>query len=91
MGYLYLKMRQKMKYKNKNDFAEKVINKIPFVQNLNIKIIVDEYSTSFKPLKGDSFFGGHEITTSFMDKLSGIIDGLKYAYDELKGAKHKNG
>ena len=75
----------KKKYKNKNDFAEKVINNIPFVQNMNIKVTVTEYSIEYKPLKGEGFHGGAEITSGFMDRLSGIIDGLRYAYEELKG------
>jgi len=73
-----------MKYKDKNDFAEKVINKIPFVQNMNIKVTVTEHSIGYTPLTGTSFYGGYEITMSFMDKLGGIVDGLRYAYDKLK-------
>ena len=73
-----------MKYKDKNDFAEKVINKIPFVQNMNIRVRVSEYSISYKPLKGESFYGGNEVTAGFMDKLGGIIDGLRYAYKKLR-------
>lgn len=72
-----------MRYKNKNDFAEKVINEIPFVQNMNIRARVTEYTISFEPREGESFYGGREVTTSFMDKLGGIIDGLRYAYDKL--------
>ena len=76
-----------MKYKDKYDFAEKTINKIPFVQTMNIKVTVSEYSTGFTPLKGNVFYGGREITTSFMDHLSGIINGLVYAYTELRPKK----
>ena len=78
---------KKTKYKNKYDFAEKVINKIPFVQSMNIKVRVGKYSISFAPLKGKGFYGGNEITTSFMDNLHGIIDGLIYAYEKLKEEK----
>ena len=72
------------KYKDKNDFAEKVINEMPFIQTMNIKVSVTEYSIGYTPLKGDSFYGGREVTASFMDKLGGIIDGLRYAYEKLK-------
>lgn len=73
-----------MKYVNRNDFAEKVINNMPFVQGLNIKVEVTEYSISYTPIKGRSFFGGREVTSSFMDTLGGIINGLRYGYDILK-------
>lgn len=76
-----------MKYKDKNDFAEKIINKIPFVQSMNIKVRVGEYSIGYTPLKGESFYGGCEVTASFMDKLGGIIDGLRYGYEKLKEKK----
>jgi len=72
---------KKKKYKNKHDFAGKVINAIPFVQSMNIKVNVNEYSVGYKPLDGDSFYGGCEL----MDKLSGVIDGLRYAYEYLEG------
>ena len=75
------------KYKNKNDFAEKVINNIPFVQNMNISVSVGEHSVGYKPLKGKFFNGGQEITMSFMDKLGGIIDGLRYGYEQLTKQK----
>jgi len=73
-----------MKYKDKNDFAEKVINKISFVQNLNIKVRVTEHSIGYRPLEGETFNGGNEITQSLMDNLGGIINGLRYAYEKLK-------
>ena len=76
-----------MKYKDKNDFAEKIINKIPFVQDLNIKIKVSDYSIGFTPIKGKTFHGGQEVTASLMNHLEGIIDGLKYAYEKLKEIK----
>ena len=78
-----------MKYKNKYDFAEKTINKVPFVQTMNIKVRVSQYSIGFTPLKGEVFNGGNEITMSFMDHLGGIIDGLIYAYEEIKPKKRK--
>jgi len=73
-----------MKYKDKNDFAEKVINKFPFVESMNIKIRVNEHSIGYTPRKGKTFNGGNEITASFLDHLSGIINGLRYAYEKLK-------
>ena len=73
-----------MKYKGAYDFAEKTVNKIPFVKNMNIKVIVGEHSISYRPIAGECFCGGYEITASFMDHLGGIIDGLVYAYKELK-------
>ena len=73
-----------MKYKDKNDFAQKVINGIPFVQNMNINVYVCEHSISYQPIRGKHCLGGMDLTASFMDKLSGIIDGLRYAYDVLK-------
>lgn len=78
-----------MKYKDKYDFAEKVINKIPFVQNMNIKVSVSEYSISYTALEGKTFIAGGVITSSFMNHLDGIIDGLGYAYDELNKKRKK--
>jgi hypothetical protein len=77
----------KKKYKDKNDFAEKIMNDLPFMKTMNIKVKVSDYTTSFIPRNGDSFFGGFTPTLSFMDKLSGMIDGLKYGYEILKGVR----
>lgn len=76
-----------MKYKDKDDFAEKVINKVPFVQNMNVNVRVTKYSIGYTSLEGKSFNGGLEITQSLMDHLSGMINGLRYAYDFLKGGE----
>ena len=72
-----------MKYKDKNDFAEKVVNKIPYIQDLNIRVKVTEYSMGFVPRKGAIFHGGNEITASLMNHLEGVVDGLRYAYSKL--------
>jgi len=78
-----------MKYKDENDFAEKVINKLSFVRSMNIKVAVSEYSIGYKPRKGKSFYGGREITATFMTELTGIIDGLRFAFKELKGNENE--
>ena len=72
-----------MKYKDKNDFAEKVVNKIPYIQDLNIKVRVTEYSIGYTPRKGETFHGGNEITASLMNHIEGVINGLQYAYSKL--------
>ena len=76
-----------MKYIDKNDFAEKVINKIPFVQNMNIWVKVTERSIGYTPIAGETFNGGNEITQSFMDHLGGIINGLRHGYEKLNKEK----
>ena len=83
----------KKKYKNGNDFAEKVVNDLPFMQNMNIKVEVGENNISFKPIEGETFspyFASQGISFSFMDRLLGIIDGLRYAWEIIeKGRRVK--
>lgn len=77
----------KKRYKDKYDFAEQVINSMPWVKNYNVKVTVSQYITSFEPLKGETFSFGGGITDTFSSHLQGVIDGLGWAYDELKGDK----
>ncbi|MCD6435790.1 MAG: hypothetical protein J7L15_05330 [Clostridiales bacterium] len=73
-----------MKYKNKYDFAEKVINSLPWVKNVNIKVKLHEHSKSFKPRDGKGFtFGSEGMNATFLEYMVGVIDGLLYAYERL--------
>jgi len=79
------------KYKDAYDFAEKVINNISFVKDLNIQVKVTPRVISFTGRKNDGFHGGGEITSSLMDHLEGIVNGLVYGYKQLKiNRRNKN-
>jgi len=79
---------KKRKYKNKYEFAEKLINELPFLKNCNVKVELNEFSKSYKPINSDSFtFGNYDISKSVLDYIGGLIDGAIYAYEKLEKEK----
>jgi len=79
---------KKRKYKNKYEFAEKLINELPFLKNCNVKVELSELTKSYKPIDSNTFtFGNYDISKSVLDYVGGLIDGAIYAYEKLEGSK----
>ena len=79
-----------MKKHKKYEFVEKIINKLPIMKNCNIKVHLSEYVKEFKPRDDSGFnFGGHNINTSFLEYLVGLIDGACLCYEELEKRRKK--
>ena len=70
---------------NKYMFAEQLVNKLPWVKAANVQIEVSSGHKSFKPIKKCSTFsfGSEGINDSMVNYLSGLIDGLMYAYENF--------
>jgi len=82
---IFKKEECKMKYKDKYDFAEKVVNNLPWIENSNIRVKVSEHIITYESREEKGFsFGSEGINASLLEYLKGIIDGLMYAYEILK-------
>ena len=76
---------KKRKYKNKYEFAEKLINELPLLKNCNVRVELNEFSKSYKPIDSDAFtFGNYDISMSLLSYIGGLIDGAIYAYEKLE-------
>jgi len=77
---------RKKKYKDKYEFAEKLINELPFLKNCNIKVELSEFTKTYKPIDSNTFtFGNYDISTTLFSYIGGLIDGAIYAYEKLEG------